>query len=554
MTKAGLITLGAVLWAGIAVAQQADPLLEDRRQRALEDRTNALGTMVERGAAPDPGPAQARGGPCFAVDTITIEGVTLFPAARIEALTAPYAGRCLEGADIQALIRGLNALYADRGYITSRSYIPAQNLGGGALVLSVLEGRVEDIFLVEGGAQVTGPRAERLLSSAFPGARGDLFQLRDFEQGLDQMNRLRSVEATLQLQPGAEPGGSFVVVQREQADRLRGWLRFDDLGGESTGRNRVSLDLEFDDALGLNDSWSLGYTGSQNTNALSLSGSVPAGYWTFGVNAGYSEYLTPLSASAELFGTTTEGGIEARRMLKRDQFTTTEARIALNLRRADRFVNAARLSPQVLSTLEIGATHMRLSPGARNSFDATLRFGLDALGADRDDPAAVAGTPQAQFAALAFGWQRQGALGSLGTLVNDLRGQIAADALYGSEQIAFGSYSTVRGYSETAAAGDSGVYIRNDLYLDPQIWSRVLPAEVIPDLAGGFQPHLFLDMGVAWDRGRHSLETAAGAGLGLSWFADRVTLGALIGVPLMDENRTKIGDPLVQVRLDVKGW
>ncbi|WP_339110153.1 ShlB/FhaC/HecB family hemolysin secretion/activation protein [Thioclava sp. GXIMD4216] len=554
MTKTAFFALAVLLWAGVATGQQADPLLEDHRQRALEERTNALGTMVERGATPDPGPAQARGGPCFSVDTITIEGVTLFPPAQIEAMTAPYAGRCLEGADIQALIRGLNALYADRGYITSRSYIPAQNLGGGSLILSVLEGRVEDIFLVQSGAQVTGPRAERLLGSAFPKARGGLFQLRDFEQGLDQMNRLRSVEATLQLQPGAEPGGSFVVVQREQADRFRGWLRFDDLGGESTGRNRISLDLELDDMLGWNDNWGFGYTGSQNTNALSLYGSVPRGYWTFGMSAGYSEYLTPLSPSAELFGTTIEGGIEARRMLKRDQFTTTEARVALNLRRADRFVNAARLTPQVLSTFEIGATHMRLSAGARNSFDATLRFGLDAFGANSDDPTAVAGTPQAQFAALSFGWQRQGALGSLGTMVNDLRGQLSADALYGSEQIAFGSYSTVRGYSETAAAGDSGVYIRNDLYLDQSIWSRVLPEKIIPALAGGFQPHLFLDMGVAWDRGRHSRETAAGAGLGISWFSDRITLGGLIGVPMIDENHVKIGDPLMQVRLDVKGW
>lgn len=61
-------------------------------------------------------------------------------------------------------------------------------------------------------------------------------------------------------------------------------------------------------------------------------------------------------------------------------------------------------------------------------------------------------------------------------------------------------------------------------------------------------------MGVAWDRGRHSRETAAGMGLCISWFSDRVTLDALIGMPLMDENRAKIGDPLVQLQLDVKGW
>lgn len=61
-------------------------------------------------------------------------------------------------------------------------------------------------------------------------------------------------------------------------------------------------------------------------------------------------------------------------------------------------------------------------------------------------------------------------------------------------------------------------------------------------------------MGVARDCGRRSRETAAGAGLGISRFSDRMAQSALIGAPLLDENRAKLGDPLVQAWLDLKGW
>ena len=68
------------------------------------------------------------------------------------------------------------------------------------------------------------------------------------------------------------------------------------------------------------------------------------------------------------------------------------------------------------------------------------------------------------------------------------------------------------------------------------------------------QPFLFADFGLASDRGCHTRETAASAGVGLSWFHDRFTLGAQLGVPLVHGNRLVSGDPLFQVRLDVKAW
>lgn len=552
--------LGAILLFGGAIPAfsqnigQIDPLIEDQRQQALEQRTNELGNLTARDAIPDPGPAQERGGPCFHIEHLQVEGVSLLTPAEVDAIIAPYVPSCMEGADIQAVMRGIDAAYAERGYITTKTYIPAQNLTLGNLTLLVVEGQVEEVILLDEKGQVDTPRGDRQLDTAFPGVKGGPFQLRDFEQGLDQMNCLASVEAVLRLQPGDKEGGSHVIVQRLQSDRFRGYVRADTLGAQSTGERRLSLDTEWDDLFGANDTWSLGYTGSVNTNAVTLRGSVPYGYLMFGFDYGYSEYLTPLNDMAELFGNSHATRFDVRYMAARDQYTTTELNAALNLYRANRWINDARLTPQALTVLDMGVRHMQLDERSRQSWDATLSLGLPVLSADRNvsDDQGIA--PKAQFAKLEFGWQRQGALGDLGTLVNDLRGQLSAQALYSTQQIALGSWSTVRGYTESDAIGDSGIYLRNDLYLASDMWVAWLPEQWQESAAQQLQPHLFLDVGVTRDNARHRTETAAGVGFGMSWYGERVTASALIGVPLIINNNFSSRDPILQLRMDAKAW
>lgn len=548
------ILLALTVWAGAqpVLAQTVDPTLEDARRKALELRTNELGSMQPRGGTPDPGVPQEAVGPCFKINTLTVTGATLLTPAQIAGITQKYVPRCMQGADIQAVMRELDGTYADRGYITSKTYIPPQNLTEGALTLTMLEGRVEDVLLIDDKKQIETPRGARQLAFAFPGAKGGLFQLRDFEQGLDQMNRLASVQAVLKLQPGEQPGGSYVVVQRVQNDRFRGYAHLDNQGSTSTGKNKLSFDVEVDDMFGVNDTWTLGYNGSENTNALSVSGSVPYGYWTFDTDLSYSEYLTPLSVVAELFGTSFTAGIGGRYIANRDQTTTTELNFGLRTRKSDRYINDALLTPQNLTTVDFGVKYMRLGDGSRNSYDATLTFGTTFLGADKD-VGNTAGVPQAQFARLNGGWQRQAGLVRFGTLVTDLRVQLSPHSLYGSEQMSLGSYSTVRGYVASVATGDQGFYLRNDLYLSADIWN-VFGTKTAEKLAPRTQAHLFVDGGVVFDRARKTTERAAGMGIGFSYQQSRFTLSGLIGVPLIKATNIKPGRPILQLRLDAKTW
>gem|GEM_PF-5274149 len=112
----------------------------------------------------------------------------------------------------------------------------------------------------------------------------------------------------------------------------------------------------------------------------------------------------------------------------------------------------------------------------------------------------------------------------------------------------------MRGYEASVATGDTGIYIRNDLYLDGRFWRTFLPEEQAAKVASKTQLNLFLDAGLTYDRARHARQGAAGLGLGFSYYHNRFTASGLIGVPLVKNGRLDIGKPILQIRVEVKAW
>ncbi|HRH78695.1 MAG TPA: POTRA domain-containing protein, partial [Cellvibrionaceae bacterium] len=156
---------------------------EQQRQETLRrerEATDAPFTVIPRGRLTPEAP-QADTGPCFDIQTITVEGAETFSSGRIAEVYSPFLNRCLAAGDINSLIRSLTNLYLDAGYITSRAYLPSQNLAQGHLRVVVVEGFVESVT-------IEGADAKRL-RSAFPGIEGNRLNLRSIEQGVDAIGR-----------------------------------------------------------------------------------------------------------------------------------------------------------------------------------------------------------------------------------------------------------------------------------------------------------------------------------------------------------------------------
>ena len=195
--------------------------------------------------APSQRPEDVR---CFDISTIELKGADSLSASDRQALLKPFIGQCLGVSQLNALLKAITDLYLARGLVTSRAYLPQQDLSSGHLQVMVVEGRLES-FRTDDSSGLS----ERELAMAFPGSAGQLLNLREIEQMVDQLNRLPSNQAQMELSPGEAVGGSRVLVRNAPQKPWRASLSRNNEGQRSTGEQQVNVGFEWDSPLGLAD-------------------------------------------------------------------------------------------------------------------------------------------------------------------------------------------------------------------------------------------------------------------------------------------------------------
>uniref|UniRef100_UPI0005747958 ShlB/FhaC/HecB family hemolysin secretion/activation protein n=2 Tax=Aeromonas hydrophila TaxID=644 RepID=UPI0005747958 len=466
-------------------------------------------------------------GPCFVVTAIRFEGAGQLDADARTTLTHPFLHTCMGLPHINALIRDVSQWYLAQGFITSRAFLPEQDLASGMLTIAVLEGRVERI-VVDG-------QPDRITHTLFPGLVGEVLNLRDLEQGVDQLSRLRTLSYQLDIQPGTAAGQSIVNLKGSRRLPLQGSLEFDNSGQQSTGEEQGRMSLSADNLWSLAEQWSLG--GSRSTDGRAAHDatswqaglSLPYGYWLFDAGYQYSDYRNDLLSRGYVYdsrGNTRTSTGTLSRTLYRDGQSKVSAVLGITHRQSRNFIMEQLLesSSYRLSSLRSG---LNLATRVDHHFftlNPTLTLGTDWFGADSDRGRPVA-TPRAQFekwglfGSYSTAWQQ---LGWLSTLY----GQWSPDTLYSVERVSLGGDASVRGFKEQSLSGDIGGYLRNELS-----WQAQTPAWL-----GQWRGWLALDMGRVdlgnqGDRWRRMVGTALGWEQRYRHVAGNLSVGFPISAP-----------------------
>ena len=300
-------TLLAVILLGTAIARAdttSERLLKqdiDRQEQERRDRR----WDEPRTSTPLPAPelegasGQPASDTCFSIREIHVTQAQILPAKPLARLIAAYEGRCLSSSDLQALQQGMNSLALSRGLVTTRVVIPEQNLSSGILQLEVWPGHME-------AATLNSPyRME--LEAALPLSNGDVLNLRALEQAIDNLNRLESLQASVELRPGEKPGGSIAAFT---VNRLQPWhlaAVWDSEAMEQHPVNTVRASLTLDSPLKLADRLIVGANatvrGTEVDNAYgsSIDYDVPIGWWRMAVGADQFEYQNPITSGLTTF-------------------------------------------------------------------------------------------------------------------------------------------------------------------------------------------------------------------------------------------------------------
>lgn len=412
---------------------------------------------------------------CLPIARVDVRNVDLIAPADIAALVAPFEGRCLGLAEFDAILETVTLAYVDRGYVLSRAYLPEQDISDGVLDIAVIEGELAGIRINDAVRPVWQ-------DAVFPGLIGRPVNIREIEQGLDQIEAMPRYTAAMDLEVGAEPGESILDVTAETPKPFEVRITGNNRGTAQSGEWNVGIEGDVSNLLGRNETWrfnagqsvdgdaiSLATEADTNRNA-SISAEFPDGRWSYLAQYEWSDYTLTIPGAAFPIGTdgftrTVLG--RATYLLRRDR--TTKEYLAVEMRRS--------VSKNFIADVQIDASS-RVLTSARLSYAISRPFLDGALDADvyvekglgflnaQDAPDLPEGAPNPRFLRIggrADYVRRLGGPNVPLTWNATLSAQISPDRLYGGQGFSIGGVSTVRGSKIALAQGSSGILWRNEL-------------------------------------------------------------------------------------------
>ncbi|KRA10556.1 ShlB/FhaC/HecB family hemolysin secretion/activation protein [Pseudomonas sp. Root569] len=451
-------------------------LIRDRQNRLLEEQQRRLQELQDLpGKADKPqAPATPADTRCFPIKDIELKGADSLPASDRERLLKPYIGQCLGVSQLNELLKAITDYYLGKGRVTSRAYLPQQDLSSGHLQVLVVEGKLEALRSAE-GSTVT----ERELAMAFPGKVGEALNLREIEQLVDQLNRLPSKQAQMELTPGKQIGGSDVVVKNTAQKPWRASLSRNNDGQKSTGEQQWGAGLEWDSPLGLGDQLMLrgGHDAMSDHQKTSkntmLYYNVPWGWWNFSYTYSESDYRTYGRTDDYKYkqdGDNQNHQLRAERVIHRDDVSKTSVNVGLAHLRTNNYVLDVRTAPSSnrLSELQLGINHGRrignafvnLDLGMQNGiglFDAQSQEERDSIGRRQPNSRYRKYTATVSYLQPFSLWGESFSFSSLAT------GQRSEDPLFSPQRMSLGGSASVRGFKDQLLTGDSGGYWRNEV-------------------------------------------------------------------------------------------
>ncbi|OOX82203.1 hemin transporter [Snodgrassella alvi] len=430
--------------------------------------------------------------PCFAIRSIKLNGdqAQRFQFALNKAINQSKfkPGLCLGSNGINYIMTLAQNAVIDRGYTTTRILASPQDLSSGELVLTVIPGRIHEIRYNLDNADQTHVNRIRRIQNEFPARSGDILNLRDLEQGLENLKRVPTVEADIQIVPAEAPNESDVVVswsQRKVPVRIS--FNADDSGSHATGRYQGGVTLSVDNPLGLSDLFYVNYnhdlgskdstvdidgnrTGS-GTHGYSLHYSVPVGNWLIAFNQNYYRYHQAIAGYDQNYdynGSSENTDLGITRMIYRNSHRKIDVSARIWRRKSHNYIDDAEIEVQRRHTAgwAIGLNHQEYLGNAILNLSAGYKRGT---GADHSLRAAEEefgeGTSRMEIITLDASLMKPFRVGKYNfSYDTSFHGQWNKTPLITQDQVSIGGRYTVRGFDgELTLMGEQGWYWNNNL-------------------------------------------------------------------------------------------
>ena len=451
----------------------------------------------------------------FFVRAWEIEGVTLFEEDEVRGLLNGLSGKEISFAQVEEAVSVIERHYEENGFL-ARAVVPPQDVSSGLVMVEVLEARLGEIRIEEGGSSLVSD--DRILSMVGGGlGKGELYDADSLNRGLLLADDLSGVSLTGFLQEGSEPGLVDLNLKTLKEARATAELAVDNANARALGSERVVFSGTLVSPLSMAEVFSIKSLLSEGSFYRSFSASLPIGSEGFKLRV----YLSKLSydvISDEFRALDISGGVEEEGIeLSYPVYRSSKANLYWSVQGDNRSYETKVVGSVVkdsrikgFKTELTGNLFDEWGGGGANS--ASLSFSQGDLGGFGVLPSMLG-----DYSIYNYSLTRQQAISDKLSLFVSLRGQFAEglssgagqeDYLDSAENFSLGGLYGVRAYPSGEATGAQGQLISMEL-------RYLLSSALI------LKPHY--DWGKVKKRNPSSGGPAeyeiSGAGLGLSWSA-----------------------------------
>ncbi|QER40174.1 ShlB/FhaC/HecB family hemolysin secretion/activation protein [Acinetobacter suaedae] len=487
--------------------------------------------------------------PCFKINQLSLD-ITNNQDQRyspkdfdfvIKALSDPkkgILGQCIGTQSLQNLVKFAQNEVLKKGYLTTQVIAPQQDLNTGILELQLELGRLHQFI------QKDAEPSKLELSAALPFKENDVLNLRQFDQGLENLKRATNRRLDLQIVPTNDEhhehrGYSDVLISAEPLQKLNFNIGLDDSGTKSTGKYIGNVGIGVNSPFHLNDAFNLNFSHSldnlhrdRNQNFFA-SYQLPFRNYDVSVSfnqSEYEQYVAGYNQPILYSGKNQQSNLTVSRLLSRGSHYKTSVYSKIYHKRSQNFIDDIEVGVQRRQTSgwNAGLQHRQYVGAGTVDVGLDYRHGTGAFNAKLAAEEQIRDINGEQRPAEGYSraplWSADLRL-NYPLLILDhpaqyrlnWKGQYAPKILVPQDRFYIGGRYSVRGFDgDVMLSGDNGHYLQQEMSF----------GTAIPNT----QFYLGIDQG--WVNGRNSIagkRHLIGSVFGLRSYSRGVYLDAFAG-------------------------
>lgn len=465
----------------------------------------------------------------FRINEIVVDKSEVLQEQEINDITRAYINKEIVLQDLYTVVNGINNLYAEKGYLTCRAFLPPQTIKDGVVHIQLVEGKSGNVY-VDGNNSTN----ESYITDRIGIERGNLANINDLNEDLLLFNGSNDIQLHITMHAGKEPGTTDYVISVAEPQKSLVNLYVDNAGSESSGEWREGLFFTDRSLTGNRDSLMLSGIRSDGTKSFSASYITPVGRSGTKLGLNYSANSVHIT-DGELEDLNVKGhssayGVSVIQPLIVSESMRTEASLEYGHQNSQ----TDFLGVHWVDDTTYGYT---ASFSMTNYGTSSVIFQKHGYRIGRSEN--ITGYTK-NFNKYIFNgfWQKAYTGGQM--LSARLDGQYSSDNyLPSAEQFYIGGMYSVRGYEESYLGGDSG-------------FAASIEYSVPIDKSKKTSVFTFIDYGSVFGDSAFDDHTLAGTGIGIrSTIAQKIYASLTLGVPLIsDPNNDDIDSTRIHFMLN----